>query len=242
MILKTRDAVMINSMAQPPTCLNETCQSCLRNGTHFWPLFLATSRTHRKPIPRRPNSSGVSGDVNGVPSTKYCIDGGVYHLSKIEVDNTNLVEPIRFHSLSKLGAYSWWPTLGSAPKHRSLIKDSIKIPAYDTLEAEDACTAFVSAYTRDNTDNILQLVGKAPGSWSLPVCDQGYNSWKFDYKGAGGLIRPQPAPPCTCGWNGTGTTNFWKATGGTDQPGTFYRIVGACRQDLLSIFPGLIVD
>ena len=70
---------------------------------------------------------------------------------------------------------------------------------------------------------------------------QGYNSWTYDWSNSGGLESPSPvnfnAFPCACGYQGTGTANFYKALGISSS--NLESIVGYCAQMLVNVAPGL---
>ena len=190
-----------------------------------------------------PSGTKDPGDQNGPPSTKYCADGGVYYLNKLSESDTNtanIAAPNGFDSLAGFGMYPWFPSSGSARAYRAVNPDSSQTPVYDTPGAEAAYNAYVANVVANNTGDLMSLIGQTPGSWSLPVCDQGYNTWTFDWTNSGGLQLPDQdtlALPCACGHQGSGTANFYKTLSFKDQ--TMKWIASSCEELLLNIAEGL---
>lgn len=88
----------------------------------------------------------------------------------------------------------------------------------------------------------MDLIGQTPGSWSLPVCDQGYNTWTFDWTNSGGLQLPDQdtlALPCACGHQGSGTASFYSSLTFNNQ--TMQSIAASCAMLLLNVAEGLDV-
>lgn len=189
------------------------------------------------------SSAPDPGDKNGAPSTKYCADGGVYYLNKLsetEDESAQIAAPNGFSSLLDFGIYPWFPTSGSARAYRALNPDSSQTPVYDTPEAEAAYNAYISNFAVNNTANLMDLIGQTPGTWSLPVCDQGYNTWTFDWTNSGGLQladQDDLAMPCACGHQGTGTENFYANL--HFKPQTMKWIATACEMLLLNVAEGM---
>ena len=183
------------------------------------------------------------GDKNGSPSTKYCADGGVYYLNKLsqtDAETAQIAAPNGFPSLTNFGIYPWFPTSGSARAYRAVNPDSSQTPVYDTPNAEAAYNAYVSNFAANQTGNLMDLIGQTPGSWSLPVCDQGYNAWTFDWTNTGGLQladQDDLALPCACGHQGTGTANFYATLHIESQ--VMQWIASMCETLLLNIAEGM---
>lgn len=190
-------------------------------------------------------STALAGDTNGSPSTKYCADGGVYYLNRFDTSQNGgqatLAAPYGFDSVLSFGILPWYPSSGSARAYRALNPDSSKTPVYDTPAAEAAYNNYIIEFSTDSPADLINLVGQNPGTWSLPVCDQGYNTWTYDWSNSGGLESPSPvsfnAFPCACGYQGTGTANFYTALGVTSSDLT--QIFAGCREMLLNVAPGL---
>lgn len=191
--------------------------------------------------------SGVTdpGDKNGPPSTKYCADGGVYYLNKLsqtDINTAQIVAPNGLDSVTNFGIYPWFPSSGSSRAYRAENPNSAQTPVYDTPGAEAAYNAYVSDFAVNHTGNLMDLIGQTPGSWSLPVCDQGYNTWTFDYTNSGGLQLPDQdtlALPCACGHQGSGTANFYSTLHFNSQ--TMQSIASECEMLLLNVAEGLDV-
>ena len=204
--------------------------------------FLDDDVNATKCLGPNPAPSGVKnpGDQNGPPSTKYCADGGVYYLNKLP-DNSNIlpVAPNGFDSLLSFGIFPWFPTSGSARAYRALNPDASQTPVYDTPEAEAAYNAFVADFAANRTGQLLDLIGQTPGSWSLPVCDQGFNTWTFDWSNSGGLdvAGSDVSLPCACGHLGSGTANFYKTLKFSYQ--SMSTIASSCETLLLNVAAGM---
>ena len=183
--------------------------------------------------------------MNGPPSTKYCADGGVYYLNKLsesEVNTASIAAPNGFDSVTNFGIYPWFPTSGSARAYRALNPDSSQIPVYNTPEAEETYNAYVANFAANRTGELMELIGQTPGSWSLPVCDQGYNTWTYDWSDSGGLqlmSQDDLAMPCACGHQGSGTANFYKQL--SFKPQTMQWIAARCAILLLNVAEGMDV-
>ena len=192
-----------------------------------------------------PSSTADPGDKNGPPSTKYCADGGVYYLNKLsqtEINTASVAAPNGFDSMTNFGIYPWFATSGSARAYRALNPDSSQIPVYNTPEAEAAYNAYVANFASNRTGELMDLIGQTPGSWSLPVCDQGYNTWTYDWSDSGGLQltdQSDLAMPCACGHQGTGTANFYKQL--SFAPQTMAWIAENCAILLLNVAEGMDV-
>ena len=190
-----------------------------------------------------PSGTTDPGDKNGPPSTKYCADGGVYYLNKLsetEINTVKIEAPNGFDSLTNFGMYPWFPSSGSARAYRAVNPDASKTPVYDTPDAEAAYNGYVSDFAANQTGDLIDLIGQTPGSWSLPVCDQGFNTWTFDYTNTGGLQLPDIdtlALPCACGHQGSGTKNFYATLKFKSQTMAF--IASACQILLLNVAEGL---
>ena len=190
-----------------------------------------------------PSSTADPGDQNGPPSTKYCADGGVYYLHKLAQSETNtasIAAPNGFDSLTNFGIYPWFATSGSARAYRALNPDPSQTPVYNTPEAEAAYNAYVADFAANRTGELMSLIGQTPGSWSLPVCDQGYNSWTYDWSESGGLLPAIPyrvGIPCACGHQGSGTANFYKQL--SFKQSTMEYIAGACSYMLMNVAEGM---
>lgn len=192
-----------------------------------------------------PVPSGIKdpGDQNGPPSTKHCADGGVYYLNKLSetvINTAQIAAPNGFDSLTGFGIYPWYPSSGAARAYRAVNPDSSQTPVYDTPDAEAAYNAYVANFIVNNTGSLMDLIGQTPGSWSLPVCDQGYNTWTFDWTNAGGLQladQDDLALPCACGHQGSGTANFYKTLSFKDT--TMKWIASSCETLLLNVAEGL---
>ncbi|KAK4691438.1 hypothetical protein P7C71_g5562, partial [Lecanoromycetidae sp. Uapishka_2] len=192
-----------------------------------------------------PTGTALPGDTNGPPSTKYCADGGVYYLNRLSADSStaipDLVAPYGFDSLLNFGILPWYPTAGSARAYRALNNVSSETPVYDTAAAEAAYNDYIIQFSSTETADLVNLIGQTPGTWNLPVCDQGYNTWTFDWTNQGGLPGPTaqdfPAVPCACGHQGSGTENFYTALGVPE--GQIKMIAGYCKEILLTVAPGL---
>ncbi|CAF9929561.1 hypothetical protein IMSHALPRED_007939 [Imshaugia aleurites] len=190
-----------------------------------------------------PSATGGPGDQNGPASTRYCADGGVYYLNKLSQTDANtatIAAPNGFDSLLNFGIYPYFPSSGSARAYRAVNPDSSLTPVYDTPGAEAAYNAYVGNFVVNNTANLMNLIGQTPGTWSLPVCDQGYNTWTYDWSNAGGLQLADPddfAMPCACGYQGTGTASFYALLSFTPQ--TISWIASACATLLLNVAEGL---
>ena len=115
------------------------------------------------------------------------------------------------------------------------------MPVYDTSAAEAAYNNYIIEQSTNFPADLIDLIGQNPGTWSLPVCDQGYNTWTYDWSNSGGLVSPSPvafnAFPCACGYQGTGTANFYKALGVTSSD--LAKIAAACPVMLVNVAPGL---
>lgn len=190
-----------------------------------------------------PSGTALAGDTNGPPSARYCADGGVYYLNKLlddEIHEAEIVAPNGFSSLTNFGIYPYFPTSGSARAYRALNPDSSQTPVYDTPAAEAAYNAYVADLVTNQTGDLVSLIGQTPGSWNLPVCDQGYNTWTFDWSKSGGLQltdQDDLAMPCACGHQGSGTANFYATL--TFLPQTMEWIALNCAALLLNVAEGM---
>lgn len=192
--------------------------------------------------------SGITdpGDQNGPPSTKYCADGGVYYLNKLsqtDINTAQIAAPNGFDSLTNFGIYPWFPSSGSSRAYRAANPNPSQTPGYDTPGAEAAYNAYVANFVVNNTGGLMNLIGQTPGSWSLPTCDQGYNTWTFDWSNSGGLQLTDQgdlAFPCACGHQGSGTANFYKTL--TFNPQTMSWIASNCETLLLNVAEGLPLE
>lgn len=54
------------------------------------------------------------------------------------------------------------------------------------------------------------MAGRLAGEWSLPVCDQGKNTWGYDYT-TNSLGSSVGHLPCACGYQGNTTADFFVA-------------------------------
>ena len=64
-------------------------------------------------------------------------------------------------------------------------------------------------FTSTDLDDLKNTVGRLPGEWALPVCDQGKNTWGYDYMSDNPLRLK--GLPCACGFQGNETANFMAA-------------------------------
>lgn len=121
-------------------------------------------------------STAIAGDIDGAPSTKYCADGGVYYLNRLDFTSNGqqpkLLAPYGFDDLLSFGMLPSWPSSGSAKAYRALNPDSSQTPVYDTPAAETAYNNYIIEYSTDFPGNLIDLIGQNPGTWNLPVCDQ----------------------------------------------------------------------
>lgn len=107
-------------------------------------------------------------DKNGALYTQWCADAGVYYLNSLNFPSLTpaLRAPNGFKSLTNYGVFPWWPTSGSAKAYRALNADSTATPVYDGDGAEPAYSNYISTFAANNTANLLDLMGQAPGSKS----------------------------------------------------------------------------
>jgi len=65
----------------------------------------------------------------------------------------------------------------------------------------------VGLFSNSAIEDLPSMVGRLPGEWSLPVCDQGKNTWGGDYTNNGdpGQGTSIGYLPCACGWQGNTT-------------------------------------
>lgn len=213
--------------------------------TYISYTFLDDDVNATKCLGPNPAPSGVAdpGDKNGPPSAKYCADQGVYYLNKLDQTDINTAQisaPNGFDGLVNFGIYPWFPASGSSRAYRALNPDASQTPVYDTPAAEAAYNSYVANFATQQTGDLLDLIGQTPGSWSLPVCDQGYNTWTFDWSNTGGLQLPEEgtlALPCACGHQGTGTANFYATLSfNTD---TMDFIAQSCEILLINVAEGM---
>ena len=192
-----------------------------------------------------PTTTAVAGDTNGAQSTKFCADAGVYYLNRLDFNSNGqqplLKAPYGFDTVLSFGILPWWPTSGSVRSYRALNPDSSKTPVYDTPAAEAAYNAYIMNYSTNDPAGLINLIGQNPGTWSLPVCDQGRNTWTYDWSNSGGLVSPAAvafdAFPCACGYQGTGTANFYKALGISST--NLATVASYCEEMLVNIAPGM---
>ena len=95
-------------------------------------------------------------------------------------------------------------------------------------------------FVTDQTGDLMDLIGQAPGTWSPPVYDQGRNPWTFDRTKNGGLKLSDPdviVLPCACGYKGSGTANFYETLHFKSQ--TMKWIRNNCEVSLLNIAMGM---
>lgn len=84
----------------------------------------------------------------------------------------------------------------------------------------------------DETD-LYSVVGRLPGEWSLPVCNQGNNSWGANYMTSLDQVNIGYLP-CACGYQGNETANFFEAISITDDD--LYNLAFYCCEGSL-LFP-----
>ncbi len=84
-----------------------------------------------------------------------------------------------------------------------------------------------------DTSELYSVVGRLPGEWAIPVCNQGTNSWGADYtKSSDGYNVGYL--PCACGYQGNETASFFQAIGITDSD--LYNLAFYCCEGSL-LFP-----
>lgn len=107
-------------------------------------------------------------DKTGALYTQWCADAGVYYLNSLNfpAEAPSLVAPNGFKSMTTYGLFPWWPTSGSAKAYRALNADSTVPPVYDGDGADPAYTNYITTFASNNTANLLELMGQAPGSKS----------------------------------------------------------------------------
>ncbi|KAL8925035.1 MAG: hypothetical protein Q9208_003719 [Pyrenodesmia sp. 3 TL-2023] len=113
-------------------------------------------------------------DTTGPPDSKYCADGGVYYTYNfIEQSNrgggiswlwgADKLEP-------KAGISLKWVTEASAKSYR-LMKEIHQDP-FNFNHTLGTAAYLAKAFTAgENNTDPSALVGRSPGSWTLPVCD-----------------------------------------------------------------------
>ena len=185
------------------------------------------------------NFTKCQNDTNGNFYSGFCSDGGVYYLAYLNFPPVvpSLIGPPGFDSLTEYGIYPYWPSSGSARAYRALNPDPKKTPVYDPDSADEAYSDFITDFATNDTSGLLNLIGQTPGTWTLPVCDQGRNFWMFDWGTSGGHPEYQYPVPCSCGWRGTGTAAFYKSLNLPDAGLDW--VLSACSMNLQNVDPGL---
>lgn len=81
----------------------------------------------------------------------------------------------------------------------------------DDDEALSAST--IGLFSDIALEDLPSMVGRLAGEWSIPVCDQGKNTWGGDYtnNGAPGQGTSIGYLPCACGFQGNTTADFMTA-------------------------------
>ena len=152
-----------------------------------------------------------------------------------------LGEPHGWSSMQTFGLWPYWPTAGSANGYNAMNPDRNVEPPIIVPGDDKAYSDWITSYVNENTYDMLALLGTAPGEWTLPVCDQGYNFWTFDWSNSGGLeFDPKTLyypTPCACGHKGTGTEAFYKALGVDSD--RLITVLSTCKNMLLNIDPSL---
>ncbi|KAG8526906.1 uncharacterized protein KY384_008335 [Bacidia gigantensis] len=175
-------------------------------------------------------------------TTQYCADKGVYWMSALKTSrNPPLTAPQGFDKMPTYGIDQWWPTAGSAKAYRALNPDPYANPPTIMPKDDLAFSKYVEDWASNNTYDLLELIGTTPGTWTLPVCDQGRNFWTYDWSNSGGYQPPSLSGyvpwPCACGYKGTGTKAFWDVMqfGIND----LESVVSLCALQLMNIDPYL---
>lgn len=83
-----------------------------------------------------------------------------------------------------------------------------------------------------DASSLYSVVGRLPGEWSIPVCDQGTNTWGADYMNSVGYNLGYL--PCACGYQGNETSAFFQAIGISDND--LYNLAFYCCEGSL-LFP-----
>ena len=181
----------------------------------------------------------------GTPSTQFCGDKGVYYMSSMNpVSPPYIHAPQGFDKMPNYGINTWWPTAGSSKAYSILNPDREANPPKLTADDDKAFSDYIVNWATANVLDVLNLVGTTPGTWSLPVCDQGYNTWTFDWSKTDGYFRPKFGMiydsayywPCSCGHHGSGTKAFYAKMSIRYQD--LQKIAGICAQALLNVDPG----
>ncbi|KAK4690608.1 hypothetical protein P7C71_g6220, partial [Lecanoromycetidae sp. Uapishka_2] len=90
-------------------------------------------------------------------------------------------------------------------------------------------------FNEADVSDLFSVVGRLPGEWSIPVCNQGTNSWGADYtKSTVGYNIGYL--PCACGYQGNETANFMQAIGISDSD--LYNLAFYCCEGSL-LFPDI---
>lgn len=147
------------------------------------------------------------------------------------------IAPTAFYDLIQFGILPWWPASGPAKAYRALNSVSSITSVYETPQAEAMYNKYVTNVAVNQAADLINLVGQTPGAWTLPVCDQGANTWTYDWTGSGGLSYYRGALPCACGIHGSGTENFYQAL--TSDRTILELAFSQCEVNLLNVAPGL---
>lgn len=195
----------------------------------------------------------------GPQATKFCGNGGAFYLYNLCTTNymqgdwepphmqNGLTEQTivaypgqcmpfglnHFESDGRLNITASGPTEGSARAWNATGLVSIS-----TSENEALTSSMVGLFGDSSIEDLPYLVGRLPGEWSLPVCDQGNNTWGGDYT-ANSEGTSIGHLPCACGYQGNTTADFMSAINVADE--TLYELALYCCEGGL-LFPNATQD
>ena len=159
-------------------------------------------------------------DMNGPQDMKHCEDGGVYYAYNFiedgdhkghvdypwgadKLDKLQLTKDVSPATCSRKSPLIVLKMVvqGSVRTYQTAMKlretnASIDIYSIDNITLTNA---FLDEVSRNGLENIEDLPGKYPGSWTLPVCNVSTWGAKWNWNYNNGSHDGKSHPPCICG-------------------------------------------